>query len=119
MDDDRPLGERRRAALARLGALLLLALSPLGAPAIGLILIGACDIAWFEPAQCAVPEPLLTYFVGLTFIPMAAGGLLFALPWLLVAAGVQLACLGQAGKVLWLFLLERPIPGIDFDEEQS
>ena len=119
MDDDRPLGERRREALLRLLGLLALAVSPLGAPAIGLLLVAGCDISWMEPSHCAIPDALVTYFVTFTLIPMAAGGVLFTILWLLAAAGLLLACLVQAAKLLWLILVERPVAGLDFDPEQA
>lgn len=107
MDDDRPLSERRRAALLRLGAWLLLAVSPLGAPAIGLLLAWGCDISWDDSTQCVVPEPVITYFLTIMLIAMAAGGLPFAILWLLAAAGTLFGCLVQAARALWLFLVER------------
>jgi hypothetical protein len=100
MDDDLPSHWRQSAAL-KFVAFLLLALSPVGAPALGLLLIEACDIPWEGPVQCAVPAPVLHYFLSFTILPFVWTPLFVAILWLMSALAVLLACIWYAGVAVW------------------
>ena len=94
-------------ALKALG-LAILIISPVGAPLVGYAIVYACDIPWEGPVQCAVPEPLLGYFLRSVFVPWAVAGPFLAILWQLLSLGLLASCLWFAGKAIWLLTLGRP-----------
>ncbi len=89
-------------------ALLLLAVSPVGAPAIGYLILSACDLPWEGQVQCAVPTALVHYFVLFTILPFVWVGTFLASLWFMMSIAVILACLGYAGCAIWHAVMERP-----------
>jgi hypothetical protein len=88
-------------------ALLILLVSPVGAPILGYVLIYACDIPWEGSFQCAVPTTLLDYFVAFTILPFVWVGPFLAILWLMIALAVLLSCLWFAGRAIWRATMER------------
>ncbi|QIK79138.1 hypothetical protein G7077_09750 [Sphingomonas piscis] len=68
--------------------LLLLLASPLGAPLVGMSIISGCDIPWEGSYQCAVPQRLQDYFIGLMMLSFLSIGLGVGLLWLGLAVGL-------------------------------
>jgi hypothetical protein len=105
--EDRPQRWKQSAAL-RSVALLLLLVSPLGAPIVGYLIIDACDIPWEGPFQCAVPTPLLHYFTAFTILPFIWVGPFLAILWLMMSCAVLLGCLWYAARAVWQATMDRP-----------
>lgn len=123
MDGKRPLRERRRSAVARLALSLVLLLTPLGAPAVGFLLLSVCDFRFLstvpQPPQCFLPTPLSDYFAGMLFVALTSGSIIIAILWGLLAAGLLLAFLIYAVKTAWLFGVERLADEKGSDEMDS
>jgi hypothetical protein len=97
----------KQSAALRFVALLVLLVSPVGAPILGYILIDACDIPWEGPIECAVPTPVLDYFLAFLFLPVAWAGPFLAILWLMLSAAVLLGCFWYAGKAIWQAVIGR------------
>ena len=83
------------------GLLLIAALiSPAGAPFLGLITMGACDIPWEGPYQCIVPEPVFAYFFLSWGAPFFFLGL-FALVWFALCVAVLVMVVRLFGRSVW------------------
>jgi hypothetical protein len=95
----------KRSPALRFVALLLLLVSPMGAPILGWLILLACEIPW--DGQCPVPTPLRDYFLALAFMPVAWLGPFLALLWLFLAVAVLLACLWNAALALWQATMDR------------
>ena len=87
--------------------LLVLLLSPLGAPLIGHALIAACDIPWEGSFHCAVPGRLLNYFLRFAILSWIWVGPFLALLWLVTAFGMFIGCLWFFGAAIWGLAMER------------
>jgi hypothetical protein len=98
-------GWKQSAALKSV-ALLLLLVSPVGAPIVGYILLDACDIPWEGAFQCAVPTPALSYFLAFLFLPFVWVGPFVAILWLFLSAAVLLGCFWYAAKAIWQAVME-------------
>ena len=107
MDERKPLRERRRRALRGLALLLLLTLSPLGAPVLGFLIAWGCDIPWEGAYHCVVPDWLIYYFGSFFFAALTSGGIVVAIEWLGLSAALVLGCLFCLGRVTWLYGVER------------
>ncbi|HYD14078.1 MAG TPA: hypothetical protein VEC11_14625 [Allosphingosinicella sp.] len=101
--------ERRRRALVRLAILFVLLLSPLGAPAVGLLLTTVWEPNFFTtyPRPCVLPHILTDYFTGMLFVSLTPGSLVIAALWLVLAGGVVLGFLVYAVTAAWLYGVER------------
>lgn len=104
MEDDGSLDWKRSAL--RCVALLVLLLSPAGAPAVGCLILYACDIPWDGPSQCALPSSLLDYFGAFVFLPTIWLGPFLGILWLMLSISILLACLWHAGRALWQAVME-------------
>jgi len=107
MEDERPQNWRQSAAF-RFAALLLLLLSPLGAPTVGLFIAYACELAWEGKTQCAVPGPLIDYFVGFPIVAAMHLGPFLSILWLFLSLAVLVFCLCYGVKAVWQATMERP-----------
>ena len=97
----------KQSAALRFLALLVLLVSPVGAPILGYILVDACDIPWEGPIECAVPTPVLDYFLAFIFLPFVWVGPFLAILWLMLSVAVLLGCLCYAAKAIWQAVMER------------
>jgi hypothetical protein len=107
MEEDRRHGWRQSAAL-QFVALLLLLVSPVGAPMVGYFVARACGLAWEGETQCAVPGPLIDYFVGFPIVAAIHLGLFLSILWLFLSFAVLLCCLWCGVKAVWQAMMERP-----------
>ena len=83
------------------GLLLAITLiSPVGAPFLGLITMGACDIPWEGPYQCLVPEPVFAYLFLCWVVPFFFLGF-FALVWFTLCIVVLVTVARLFGKAVW------------------
>lgn len=87
--------------------LVVLLISPLGAPLVGFAIISGCDIPWEGSFRCAVPGPVLDYFIPFTILPWAWVGPALAIVWLMLSLGLLIGCFWFAGKAIWQFTMER------------
>jgi len=94
-------------SIFRAVGLAVLLISPLGAPLVGLIIIGGCDIPWEGAYQCSFPQPLLDYFLPFAILPAVWVGPFLAILWLMLAVGLLLGCLWFLGKAIWQLTMER------------
>jgi hypothetical protein len=84
--------------------LFFLLISPMGAPLLGLITIGACGIRWEAPYQCMVPESLFAYFMFFMWAPFFWLGL-FALPWFAISIGLVMRFAWMFASAAWAALV--------------
>lgn len=90
---------RRRPAIT--GLLLFVTLiSPVGAPFLGLITMGTCDIPWEGPYQCIVPEPVFAYFFLCWIAPFFFLGF-FALGWFALCIAALVTVVRLFGNAMW------------------
>jgi hypothetical protein len=97
----------KQSAALRFVALLVLLVSPVGAPILGFLLVEACDIPWEGPVQCAVPTALLDYFMAFMILPFVWVGPFLAILWLMLSMAVLLGCLWFAAKAIWQATMDR------------
>src|SRR4051812_45291679 len=107
MEDEKPHGWRQSAGL-RFVVLLLLLVSPVGAPMVGYFIVRACGLAWEGKTQCVVPAPLIDYFVGFPIIAAIHLGTLIAILWLFLSFAVLFGCFWYGVKAVWQATMGRP-----------
>lgn len=103
--DASPPGPRLIAG--RIFLLLILLLSPVGAPAIGYILLGQCFEGFEAPTGCSIPQPLIDYFLPFAILPAVWVGPFLAILWFLSAAGILIALAWQIGRLALSLTFER------------
>ncbi len=113
MDEKKPLRERRRRALVGLAVVLVLTLSPLGAPVVGFLIAWGCDIPFEGAYQCVVPDWLIYYFGYFFYAALTSGSILVAIAWLGLSGALLLACLAYAVRLAWLYGVERQADGTE------
>ena len=84
--------------------LLVLLISPMGAPLLGLIIIEACDIPWEGTYQCMVPDPVIAYFMVFLWGPFFLLGL-FALPWFAISIGLVIRFAWMFVSSVWIAMM--------------
>jgi hypothetical protein len=97
----------KQSAALRLVALLVLLVSPVGAPIIGIFIVSECHLAAEGESDCIVPEVLIDYFIG---FPIAAAmhlGTLLSIVWLLLSLAVLICCLFCAAQAVWQAVTDR------------
>ena len=87
--------------------LLLLLISPLGAPVVGYALAYVCDIPWEGAYQCRVPQPLLDYFLPFTILPFAWVGPFLAILWVMLSFAIAIAAICYLVRAVWQMTMER------------
>lgn len=80
-------------------------ISPMGAPLLGLITIGACGLSWGEPYRCAVPQPIFAYFMLFLWGPFLWLGLC-ALPWFAISIGLVIRFTWMFGSAVWAAVVD-------------
>lgn len=86
--------------------LLLLLLSPVGAPLVGAALLAACDIPFEGVYRCLVPHPVLDYFLAFQFLPWMWGPLLGCV-WIALSFGIAFALIGHVLHGIWEVTMEQ------------
>jgi len=91
----------------RIVALLAMLISPMGAPFVAWAIEAACGIPWEGEYSCAVPKPLLDYFLPFGILPSIWVGPFLALVWYIVALAIPCALIWLLASRLWHAMMDR------------
>jgi hypothetical protein len=87
--------------------LLMLLISPVGAPFVAWAIGAACNIPWEGEYSCAVPKPLLDYFLPFAILPPIWVGTFLAVVWYIVALAIPCALIWLLTSRLWRAIMSR------------
>ena len=102
MEATKPILRHANSRPGRIALLLLLLISPVGAPVIGILLEIPCPDALYIPDRCVIARPAVLYFMQFGIMPSRFGHAVEIL-WLLLSVIIAITLAWLVMRLTWTF----------------